>query len=263
MPKDKSRTARGGNEKDVFDLPKILETHVYECQQNGDYETAKLAREKLGQLRLKHVDWKRAELGKKHEAETQETLENQEHEFQQFFLRWQEEEVPDLEESIRRLEEELRERQQVELYEFKTKLSAEMYKPKFSPKVLDLERRLALIGHAEMYSEASKLQKKIAAMKKVELERAHEEQQRLLEGREQRFLQKQANEAASLTSKTAKLRMEKAEQQKREYKALSKRHQSQAALLEAQHRAERSVYAKEVQATVRMNAKFAAGMELD
>lgn len=257
MPKGASRSARGAN-GEVFDLPKILETHVWECQQSGDYETAKLAREKLGQLRLRHVDWRRVELAKKHESERMELAEKQEQQFQEFFTHWQDEEVPELEESIRKLEEELRERQQVELYEFKTKLSAEMYKPKFSPKVLDLERRLALIGHAEMYNEASKLQKKIAAMKKIELEKAHSEQQHILEAREQRFLEKQANEASALQSKTGKLRSEKAQLQQREYHALSKRHQSQAALLEAQHRAERSHYSQEVQATVRMNAKFAA-----
>merc|ERR1712139_201062 len=109
----------------------------------------------------------------------------------EFMEVWETERIPELDECVRALESELCERQKIELQEFRTRLAAEPYKPKFSPGVLDMQRRMDCMGRQEMYPDAKRLKKQIQEGRAQELAKSHAARMKGMQNREEHFVAQQ------------------------------------------------------------------------
>merc|ERR1712093_64539 len=164
----------------------------------------------------------------------------------EFMEVWETERIPELDECVRALESELCERQKIELQEFRTRLAAEPYKPKFSPGVLDMQRRMDCMGRQEMYPNAKNLKKEIQDSREKELARNHETRLERMKRKEAHFVGLQMKEKSALIDNIRALRMDKARQQEREFQALAKQHASRVAYVRARQANERSRLVQEV-----------------
>lgn len=238
---------------EASDLQRILENHRRECERSGDFESARITRERLGKLRLAQVKKQKKDLLARHAADTEALQQELDRGMQEFLDIWRTEKVPELESCVSELLSEMRERQTIELRQFQTRLNAEPFKPKFSPAVLDMQRRMECLGEQEMYEDAKKLKAQIKKQQEMEQLRTHAGRLKAIEAREAAFRAKLEKEMGALMDKIRTLRMEKARQQEREFRELSKQHASTMAFLEAQHAIERSRLSQEVKAVLERN----------
>jgi len=245
-----------GMKGEALDLLRILENHRRECEKTGDFESAKITRERLGKLRLAQVKKQKNALMARHQADKEALLQELDRGMQEFLDGWRNVKVSELDAFVEELLRGSKERAEIELRQFQTSLNAKPFKPKFSPEVLDLQRRMECLGQQEMYQEAKKLKKKIEQLQEVELLKTHATRLKMIEVKEASFKEKQAREMSALHDRIRNLRMEKARQQEREFRELKKQQQSTLAFLEQKHSLERSRLSQEARAVLEMNTRW-------
>lgn len=235
---------------------RILENHRRECERTGDFESARITRERLGKLRLAQVKKQKKELTARHFAEREALQQELDGGMQEFLDGWRTEKIPELDSIVEELLRGMKERAEIELRQFQTGLKAKPFLPKFSPKVLDMQRRMECLGSQEMYQEAKKLKLKIQQQQEEELLKTHAQRLQGIEAREATFKKKQAKEMNALHERIRVLRMEKARQQEREFQELKKQHASTMAFLEQKHAIERSRLQADVRSVQEMNSRW-------
>lgn len=240
--------ARGGNDaiddfsltRDAIDVYRILNDHRLECEQSGDYVAARVTRQRLNRMRDSQAEKKRQGMEFRHTTEREMLLSDQADELKAFHKLWEEKENPDLDATANKLEADLRERQEVEFMQFQSQLSAQVFKPKNSAKVLNLKRCLQMLGVQGAYQNAKKLQNRIAKLVEQETDKSKEGLKNKYERVCEIFKSQQKKEFCALTMKIQNVRHRKKAEQERQRELLEKRHRKDLAILDSAHGIERA-----------------------
>ncbi len=145
------------------DFLQVLDEHRKICEKEGKLDEAQAARKRLKELKIINENRKRELLVSNHQQEMQ-ALENAHvAEIKELLAKWNNFIIPNFENEASLLELELKKRQQNELEAFKEQIEIEQDQQKvyFSSDVLDLKRRLEVLGNQGAYKEAKSLKKKL------------------------------------------------------------------------------------------------------
>lgn len=205
------------------DLFRLFNNHKRECEDAGDYETARVTQWRLINMRNVELERQQKGLHAKHEQEAEELSEIQFQEKAAFLRLWREEHLPSLFSKLEQLEVQLEEKQQIE-----TSLiisSRQGAAPKFSSEVLNLEKRLKHVVQLGRYSQANEITQKINQLKKdqtgkfqTNMSSRSRQQERLVE-------EKQERERKNLSDRFRSIKLETAREEEKAYEALKKSHQ--------------------------------------
>lgn len=117
----------------------ILETHATNCEAQGKYVEAEIARNRLDELKLHEMNRKKEAMRARHIAEQLGVEEAHMLEFQQFNLVW-DKKMAAYEENAAELVMEMKERHAAELKDFQQRLLAKASIPRHSKELLNLRK---------------------------------------------------------------------------------------------------------------------------
>ena len=138
----------------VQDFLQILEEHRKNCERQGKYVEAEIAKNRLEELKLDEENRKREAMRSRQIAERLGVEEAHMLEFQQFNIVW-DKKMQDYEERAALLEEETKARHAQELANFqKQMIESISNKPKFSKELLSLRRVQETLAKSKDYKEA-------------------------------------------------------------------------------------------------------------
>jgi hypothetical protein len=138
----------------VQDFLQILEEHRKNCERQGKYVEAEIAKNRLEELKLHEENRRREAMRSRQIAERLGVEEAHMLEFQQFNIVW-DKKMQDYEERAAMLEEETKARHAQELANFqKHMIESISNKPKFSKELLNLRRVQETLAKAKDYKEA-------------------------------------------------------------------------------------------------------------
>ena len=121
----------------VQDFLQILEEHRKNCERQGKYVEAEIAKNRLEELKLHEENRRKEAMRSRQIAERLGVEEAHMLEFQQFNIVW-DKKMQQYEDHADELVEAMQERHQGELREFQRKLLGKQQKPKFSRELLNL-----------------------------------------------------------------------------------------------------------------------------
>jgi len=229
-----------GLSRDAFDVYRILNDHRKECEQSGDYDAARLTRLRLNRMRGSQMQKKQDSMQNRHSTAREQLLHEQSEEMKNYLKLTEEKENPTIEATVQRLEEDLKERQEVEFIQFLSQLSAQVYKPKFSPEVLNLKRRMQMLGVQGNYNQAKKVQ---ARINKLIAEEETKNKEKIKEKYERVcniFRMKQKKEYDALMLKIESVRIQKKKRQEKQKELYEKKHRKGINNLDGQQGIEKS-----------------------
>ncbi|CAE7950024.1 unnamed protein product [Symbiodinium sp. KB8] len=143
----------------VKDFIAILEEHRLNCERQGKYVEADIARARLDELRVHEENRRREAMRARQLAERLGVEEAHMLEFQQFNVEW-DRRMADYEENAARLILAMKERHVAELREFQQKLIARATIPRHSKEYLNLRRIQDVLAKQKNYAEAAKIKQK-------------------------------------------------------------------------------------------------------
>jgi hypothetical protein len=124
----------------VQDFLQILEEHRKNCERQGKYVEAEIAKNRLEELKLHEENRRREAMRSRQIAERLGVEEAHMLEFQQFNMVW-DKKMAEYERHAAELERSMKERHGAELAEFQRKMIASIQnKPKFSKELLNLRK---------------------------------------------------------------------------------------------------------------------------
>lgn len=141
------------------DFIAILEEHRLNCERQGKYVEADIARARLDELRVHEENRRREAMRARQLAERLGVEEAHMLEFQQFNVEW-DRRMADYEENAARLILAMKERHVAELREFQQKLIARATIPRHSKEYLNLRRIQDVLAKQKNYAEAAKIKQK-------------------------------------------------------------------------------------------------------
>lgn len=151
------------------DFLQVLEEHRKVCEKEGRLDEAQAARKRLRQLKIISENRKRDQLTQSHQTEMQ-ALENAHmSEVRELLAKWNNIILPNFENEAALLELELKKRQQneVEMFRQQVELQQKNQKVHYSSEVLNLQRRVEVLGSHGAYKDAKTLRKKIKETQKA------------------------------------------------------------------------------------------------
>jgi hypothetical protein len=222
----------------VQDFLDILEEHRKNCENEGKYVEAEIAKNRLEELKL-HEENRRVEaLRSRQIAERLGVEEAHMLEFQQFNQRW-DKKMEEYEQNATQLAENAKARHAQELREFQAKLLSSPLKPKFSKELLNLRKIQEHLAKQRDYSEAHKMKTKADSLESWELEKQQNARQRSMFQKEAKFKHKQKLEMNALTKRIESGRAGLRKTRKLDLERLLQRYQNVKAELEAQQSLEK------------------------
>ncbi|CAM9518455.1 unnamed protein product, partial [Choristocarpus tenellus] len=126
-------------ESAVKDFLEILEEHRRNCERQGKYVEAEIAKNRLDELKLHEENRRKEAMRSRQIAERLGVEEAHMLEFQQFNMVW-DKKMTDYEHHAEDMVYAMRERHETELRDFQRKLLQAQPRPKFSRELLDLRR---------------------------------------------------------------------------------------------------------------------------
>lgn len=123
----------------VQDFLEILEEHRKNCERQGKYVEAEIAKNRLDELRLHEENRRREAMRSRQIAERLGVEEAHMLEFQQFNVIW-DKKVAEYESHAEELVEAMKERHASELRDYQRKLLGKQIRPKFSKDLLNLRK---------------------------------------------------------------------------------------------------------------------------
>jgi len=232
----------------VKDFIAILEEHRLNCERQGKYVEADIARARLDELRVHEENRRREAMRARQLAERLGVEEAHMLEFQQFNVEW-DRRMADYEENAARLILAMKERHVAELREFQQKLIARATIPRHSKEYLNLRRIQDVLAKQKNYAEAAKIKQKADELMAFEEEKWNNERQAEMYQKEMRFKQKLRLELHALKKRIQQGKAEMTRQRQGELERLLQRYQNVKRELEQQQRMERVRSAK--QSTIR------------
>jgi hypothetical protein len=230
----------------VQDFLDILEEHRKNCERQGKYVEAEIAKNRLDELKLHEENRRREAMRSRQIAERLGVEEAHMLEFQQFNQIW-DKKMAEYELHAEELIEAMKDRHSSELREFQRKLMAKQIRPKFSKDLLNLRKIQDTLAKQKDYAEAHKMKLKGDALEAWELEKWHSQRQQDLLGREAKFKVAKPSELLALQKRIQTGREEQKKQRHLDLERLLQRYQNVKAELDAQQTLERIRMEKFVQ----------------
>ena len=230
----------------VQDFLDILEEHRKNCERQGKYVEAEIAKNRLDELNLHEENRRREAMRSRQIAERLGVEEAHMLEFQQFNQIW-DKKMAEYELHAEELIEAMKDRHSSELREFQRKLMAKQIRPKFSKDLLNLRKIQDTLAKQKDYAEAHKMKLKGDALEAWELEKWHSQRQQDLLGREAKFKIAKQSELLALQKRIQTGREEQKKQRHLDLERLLQRYQNVKAELDAQQTLERIRMEKFVQ----------------
>ena len=230
----------------VQDFLDILEEHRKNCERQGKYVEAEIAKNRLDELNLHEENRRREAMRSRQIAERLGVEEAHMLEFQQFNQIW-DKKMAEYEHHAEELIEAMKDRHSSELREFQRKLMAKQIRPKFSKDLLNLRKIQDTLAKQKDYAEAHKMKLKGDALEAWELEKWHSQRQQDLLGREAKFKIAKQSELLALQKRIQTGREEQKKQRHLDLERLLQRYQNVKAELDAQQTLERIRMEKFVQ----------------
>merc|ERR1712167_511228 len=231
-------------EQSVSDFLRILEEHRVECEKNGKYVEAEIAKKRLDELREHEENRQREAMRSRQITEKLGVEEAHMMEFQQFNAIW-DKKMEEFEMNAKQLIDTMRKKHANELFRFKDKLQKSMpYRPKFSKELLNSRKIQETLAKMKQYAEAHKVKLKADRLEEVELEKLRSQHAHKLAAQEMQFAQRQQLELATLMKRVDTAEQEHKIQRQQDLERLLQRYQNVKAELEAQQNLERCRYDK-------------------
>merc|ERR1712000_473657 len=175
----------------IQDFLDILEKHRIQCQKDGKFQEAELAKQRLIELRTQETQRKRDNLRSKQLSERLEVEEAHLLEFNQFNQQWDSRQQQYFEHA-QELEAKMAEKHQQELEEFREKNESTIpLTSRPSTELLNHQKIQNVLAKSKEYAEAHKVQQKCNQLEKDELEKWLKTRSHKLAAGESRFLSKQ------------------------------------------------------------------------
>merc|ERR1719183_1433275 len=226
-------------EQSVSDFLAILEQHRIECEANGKYVEAEIAKKRLDELRDHEENRQREAMRSRQITELLGVEEAHMMEFQQFNAIW-DKKMEEFETNAKELIDNMRKKHANELFRFKDKLQKNMpYRPKFSKELLNSRKIQETLAKMKQYAEAHKIKLKADHLEKVELEKLRSEHAHKLAAQEMQFAQRQQSELQALEKRVDTARQEHKIQRQQDLERILQRYQNVKSELEAQQNIER------------------------
>lgn len=233
----------------VQDFIQVLEEHRKNCEKQGKYVEAEIAKNRLEELRLHEENRRREQMRSRQIAETLGVEEAHMMEYQEFNVEW-DKKMADYEQHSKELLQEMKERHETELQDFQENLIAKQPKPKFSSELLNLRRVQDVLAKQKDYAEAHKIKLKADSLEAWEVEKWKNKTQTEMYRKEGKFKQKQDQELKALHMRIQAGREEQKKRRQLDLEKLLLRYQNVKSALEIQHTQEKMRFDR----TARMNS---------
>lgn len=205
-------------ESAIEDFLQILEEHRKNCEQQGKYVEAEVAKKRFEELKSHEANRRRETMKAQQAKEMLGVEEAHMLEYQQFNTHW-DQMCHDYDEQCQNQVNAMKERHLDELKEFQQKLLEKQQKPKFSPVLLNYRQIEEHLARAKNYGEAHKVKAKADRMEARETEQWHRLKQNEMFQQESQFKGAKRQELSALQKR---IRVGKEEQRKRRQFALER-----------------------------------------
>lgn len=223
----------------VQDFLQILEEHRKNCERQGKYVEAEIAKNRLEELREHEENRRREAMRSRQIAERLGVEEAHMLEFQQFNALW-DKRMAEFEQKSADLVEAMKERHAASLNEYLRKLQQEPLKrPKFSKELLNLRRIQQTLAKQKDYAEAHKVKLKADNLEAFELEKLRNHHQVRMQSLAEKFKERQSGELTALLKRVQTGREEQKKQRQADLERLLQRYQNVKSELESQQNIER------------------------
>ena len=222
----------------VHDFLQILEEHRKNCERQGKYVEAEIAKNRLDELKIHEENRRKEAMRSRQIAERLGVEEAHMLEFQQFNAAW-DKKMADYEKHAAELIQSMKERHAREVREFQAKLMERQQRPKFSKELLDLRRIQEHLAKAKDYTEAHKMKLKADALEAWELEKFQNIKQQEIFQKEAKYKQSKQAELLALQKRIQTGREEQKKLRHLDLERLLQRYQNVKSELEAQQNLER------------------------
>ena len=156
-------------ESAIADFLQILEEHRKNCEQQGKYVEAEVAKRRFQELKSHEANRRRESMKSQHARERMRVEDEHLLEYQKFNAQWDQKNKDFDEQSLHQLNT-MKERHLEELKEFQQRLLEKMQKPKWSPVLLDYRKIEEHLAKSKKYSEAQKFKSKADLLEAKEIE---------------------------------------------------------------------------------------------
>ena len=150
----------------VQDFLEILEEHRKNCERQGKYVEAEIAKNRLDELKLHEENRRREAMRSRQIAERLGVEEAHMLEFQQFNLIW-DKKMAEYEKHAEDLGEAMKERHAAELRDYQRRLMGRQIRPKYSKDLLNLRKIQETLAKQKDYAEAHKINLPLAVLHNV------------------------------------------------------------------------------------------------
>lgn len=205
-------------ESAIADFLQILEEHRKNCEQQGKYVEAEVAKKRFEELKSHEANRRRETMKAQQVKEMLGVEEAHMLEYQQFNSHW-DQKCNDYEEQSQNHIKAMKERHLDELKEFQQKLLEKQQKPKFSPVLLNYRQIEEHLARSKNYSEAHKVKTKADRMEAKEIEQWNKQKQGEMFQQENQFKAMKRQELSALQKR---IKAGREEQRKRRQFALER-----------------------------------------
>ncbi|KAL7536606.1 hypothetical protein ACHAXR_007286 [Thalassiosira sp. AJA248-18] len=205
-------------ESAIADFLQILEEHRKNCEQQGKYVEAEVAKKRFEELKSHEANRRRDTIKAQQVKERLGVEEAHMLEYQQFNSQW-DQKCNDYQEQCQNHINGMKERHLDELKEFQQKLLEKQQKPKFSPVLLNFRKIEEHLARSKNYNEAHKVKAKADRMEAKETEQWNTMKQKEMFQHENQFKAVKRQELSALQKR---IKAGKEEQRKRRQFALER-----------------------------------------
>ncbi|KAL9182754.1 hypothetical protein ACHAXT_004033 [Thalassiosira profunda] len=198
-------------ESAIADFLQILEEHRKNCEQQGKYVEAEVAKKRFEELKTHEANRRRESMKAQQMKERLGVEEAHMLEYQQFNTQW-DAKCKEFEDQSQSQINSMKERHLDELKEFQRRLLEKQQKPKFSPVLLNYRKVEEHLARSKNYSEAHKVKAKADKMEAKETEQWNTMKQKEMFQHESKFKAAKRQELSALQKR---IKVGKEEQEKR------------------------------------------------
>jgi len=227
----------GEGEQNIQDFLEVLEKHRLDCEREGKYEEAELAKTRLQQLRDHEESRRREELRSQQLAERLGVEEAHVKELQEFNEIW-DRKVAEFEAHAANLQSTLAARHQGEHQQYleKVRMETEPRTPRWSKDLLNLRKIQETLAKMKKYAEAGKTKAQADQVEAKEHEVWKAKREAKIAALEEQFMHKQQLEMGGLIKRISSGREEQKQARRGELERLLQRYHNVKTQLESQQK---------------------------
>jgi len=225
-------------ESAIADFLQILEEHRKNCEQQGKYAEAEVAKSRLDEIKSHEANRRRESMKAQQLKEKLDMEEAHMLEYQQFNSQW-EKRCKEYDDQCEMQLNAMRERHLEELKEFQQKLLERQQKPKYSPVLLTYRKTEEHLAKAKNYAQAHKLKEKADHLQAKETEQWNKMKQKEMFQKESQFKSCKRQELSAIQKRINAGREEQLQRRAFELERLIQRYKNVRNELEANQKLER------------------------